>query len=428
VSDPQILKNFETPEHFAEIGDILDGSAPWLDSENGELFPERDPAIEYGVLLDDKKGRTPGAVRCRDYADVWNHLQGDGGVKAAWMPQMKYGVPWFLLPGVAAPDEKHMKARLIESLKKGAIGVGLGLYGIFNFNGSQSVMMVMIGIFLVLPALDAFLQWITFPRKLTPQQLYHRWVKGNLFQNWMVGRSTGKAAYPVYGLLAVLAAVYVVQLLQSKEFSLFGVGFQTILDAGLLKDRVLENGEKWRLLTSGVLHGSLVHIWFNGYALFHTGRVVIALSSAWHLAIVFLASILGGSLMSLALNGPVTVGGAIFYRPSVGASGGIMGVVGFLLFWALVYRDSIPHGFAKLLIRNVLIIAIMGIIGMQFIDNAGHFGGFVTGIAVAAIIRPRRKDWWSGEPSKWIDSLGIVSVAVLAWTVFRAILALTAKG
>jgi membrane associated rhomboid family serine protease len=408
------LQDLATPKDFSTIEEILDGETPWLDPANTDLFPERDASMSYGVILEPKNGAAPAVERCHDYRDVWQHIMKNNGVRTAWVPQLKFGVPWFMLPGAVNPGFAEVLAKFKNTLGQGALGLGLIFYGLLKL---QEPFLFLIGLFMILPVLNEGMSVLSFPRKLTQKQLYERWIKGQLFQIWLGDRSDRAKPHGLHALLGAIVIVYLVQLWKTNgNFNLMLVGINTIMDAGLIKQRVITDGEWWRILTSGMLHGALFHIGFNGMALFNTGKVVLAFSNAWHLAIVFLSSVIGGALMSLALRTGTT--------PSVGASGGILGVVGYLLYWALAYRDTIPRGFAKLLIRNVILITIMGIIGMNFIDNACHFGGFVTGLAVAAIVRPNQKDWWNAKTSPTIKALGIISFVILTYATIRAIQAM----
>ncbi len=138
---------------------------------------------------------------------------------------------------------------------------------------------------------------------------------------------------------------------------------------GLVKDRV-RGGEWWRLFTCALLHAGPMHFLMNiaaGLSLAGIGR---ALVDEGRLLLVFVASVLGGSLASLLL---------MPHKASIGASGGIMGWGGLLLGFALAHPALRDCGLAARLGRWVLLLALIGIAGADFIDNAAHAGGFATG-------------------------------------------------
>src|SRR5687768_8131728 len=127
---------------------------------------------------------------------------------------------------------------------------------------------------------------------------------------------------PVYTLviLVCIVAAMVAQFYAGLERS-------TII-AGFVKPYFLD-GEYWRILTGAVVHAGPVHILMNGYALYGFGKLMELPANRAHLAIVFLLSAIGGGLLSL------------FFNPdgaSVGASGGIVGLIGYLVVYAFRRR------------------------------------------------------------------------------------------
>jgi membrane associated rhomboid family serine protease len=81
------------------------------------------------------------------------------------------------------------------------------------------------------------------------------------------------------------------------------------------------------------LHGGILHIFFNGQALLGFGGLIEYLSNRAHLLIVFVLAIIGGGLCSL------------FFMPdgnSVGASGGIMGLIGYLAIYGFRRKRQLP--------------------------------------------------------------------------------------
>lgn len=153
--------------------------------------------------------------------------------------------------------------------------------------------------------------------------------------------------------------------------------------AGLVKDAV-RRGEWWRLATGTVLHASFLHIWMNGQALISTGKTIEHLAHRTHLPLVFLLSALGGSLFSLVLIPKTT---------SVGASGGLMGLIGFLAVLGYRRQQQLPRGFYKEILISLAFIAAVGLVGFALIDNAAHFGGLLTGAALgAALINSRTQE------------------------------------
>jgi len=163
-------------------------------------------------------------------------------------------------------------------------------------------------------------------------------------------------------LTAAIAVVAAVQLGTGLDGSIVAAGFD--------KPAFLVNHEYWRILTGAAVHGSLAHIAMNGYALYSFGKIFEMLSNRAHLAVVFLLSAIGGGVLSL-----------IFVPDglSVGASGGVVGLVSYLAIYAFRRRQFISHEFRKSLLINIGFILIFGLVLFQVIDNFGHIGGLITG-------------------------------------------------
>jgi membrane associated rhomboid family serine protease len=166
-------------------------------------------------------------------------------------------------------------------------------------------------------------------------------------------------------LAATLVATTVIQLTNLKA---------AVQSAGLVKTHAL-GLEAWRLVTGPMLHGSAMHLLFNVGALVGLGSMIEALAGSARVGLVFLLSVIGGSVLS-ALT---------FDAPSVGASGGIMGLLGFLLVVGRRHQAELPVPLAATLLRSGFAIALSGLVAYQYIDNAAHGGGFVVGLLLGVI-------------------------------------------
>ncbi len=151
-----------------------------------------------------------------------------------------------------------------------------------------------------------------------------------------------------------------------------------VMDAGLVKSAYF-GGERWRLFTAPMLHGGFVHFVMNALALLYLGKRLEVFARWPHLPVVFLFSALVGGEASARFT----------HATSVGASGGLMGWLGFLLVFETLHSRLVPRSAKRRLIGGVMLTAFIGIIGYRFIDNAAHFGGLVAGMIYAAIVFPR---------------------------------------
>ena len=161
---------------------------------------------------------------------------------------------------------------------------------------------------------------------------------------------------------------------------LFADGVTSSIErAGLVKPLVRE-GEWWRLVTATYLHAGLVHFWFNAAAVRAFGPLVEAYAPRSRLPLVWLVSVLGGSVASLFLMPGTT---------SVGASGGVLGLVGYLWVMARRRPHELPPWLGSGLTATFAINAFIGIFGFAFIDNAAHAGGAAAGALLGYATIPR---------------------------------------
>ena len=193
---------------------------------------------------------------------------------------------------------------------------------------------------------------------------------------------------------------------------LFTLGDGSIPRAALVKPAVWE-GEVWRMLTGPMLHGGFYHVWMNVSALLAIGRIVEAHTTRFHLAAVFLVSVVGGSVLSLLLSP----------RTSVGASGGVMGLIGFLWMMARLDPGQLPDDFGKRMSYAIGATALLGVIGFEFIDNWAHLGGLLAGAGMGWLLLRhqawKRRDGWlmaaGGTLSLIVLLLAMFSAVAMAW-------------
>jgi membrane associated rhomboid family serine protease len=183
-----------------------------------------------------------------------------------------------------------------------------------------------------------------------------------------------------YALLTCIAAVFVAQFLTSADPEFFAADRFSAFSAGFDKQAFLNRHEYWRILTGATVHSGILHVALNSYALYSFGGLVEFLSNRAHLTIAFLLSAIGGGLLSLLVNPEGT---------SVGASGGIVGLLGYLAVYAFIRRQFISREFRKSLLINIGFILIFGLVLFNTIDNFGHIGGLITGAVYGFIQIPR---------------------------------------
>lgn len=211
--------------------------------------------------------------------------------------------------------------------------------------------------------------------------------------------------YYTYILIAAIAAVFLVQI---------GTGLEaSILSAGFDKRSFRFNYEYWLILTGAAVHGGPTHVLMNCYAFFSFGRIFEMLTNRAHLAIVFLLSAIGGGILSLIFmpNGL-----------SVGASGGIVGLIGYLVIYAFRRKQFISPQFRKNLLINIGFILVFGLVLYNVIDNFGHIGGLVTGAVYGLIQIPSSENVDPRLAGPATEFAGLAAVGIYIATCIFSIL------
>ncbi|WP_460770165.1 rhomboid family intramembrane serine protease [Nocardiopsis nanhaiensis] len=173
--------------------------------------------------------------------------------------------------------------------------------------------------------------------------------------------------YVTWTILVMMAVGFVVQMgtepaLQAvpsplvELFSMWGVG-------------VLQ-GEWYRLITAAFLHGSVMHLLFNGYAMFLLGQQLERWLGHGRFLALWAMGALAGSVLSLLVS-PT--------QPSVGASGAI-----FALFGAVFVIGRR----LRLDMRMIVVLLGLNLVITFLVPNiswTAHIGGLVAGLAIGAV-------------------------------------------
>jgi membrane associated rhomboid family serine protease len=161
------------------------------------------------------------------------------------------------------------------------------------------------------------------------------------------------------------------------------LGGQTELESWLLLDKfaMFFDNEYWRLFTVVLVHGSIIHLMFNMYALWIIGPIVEALYGPWRYIAVYLICAAAGSAASYATSP----------NPAVGASGAVFGLFGALIVADRIHKPALTRNARNLTMQIGMLIGINLVIGFSVpgIDNAAHIGGLLAGMALGFLLVPR---------------------------------------
>ena len=151
------------------------------------------------------------------------------------------------------------------------------------------------------------------------------------------------------------------------------LGGRPLLEYGAVSRETVAQGDVWRVLTAGFLHGGLLHLAFNMLALYILGGLLEPVVGHLRFALVYFVSLLAGSF------------GALLLQPTgftIGASGAVFGLMSAAIV-VMRHRGINPmeSGLVFILGLNLLITFLPG----TNISAGGHLGGLVGG-ALAALL------------------------------------------
>ncbi len=174
-------------------------------------------------------------------------------------------------------------------------------------------------------------------------------------------------------------------------------------------------GEVWRFFTSMFVHANLIHLLLNSISLLIFGLKVERNLGHWRLVVIFTLSGIFGSLTSFIFGQSIV---------SVGASGGIFGLVSATLLYYYRFRDDLGEsgqnelGYAA----GTMIANIIHGLMQPNTDNWAHIGGLLAGLVLTWLmltnkdIRPSES--FSQEEHPGIDSNRLLAMKIASILLF----------
>jgi membrane associated rhomboid family serine protease len=217
-------------------------------------------------------------------------------------------------------------------------------------------------------------------------------------------------------LLVANVAAYVAQVASKQALTVWGAKINSAIAAG----------EAWRLITPALLHGNLLHLATNNYALASMGPIVERISGHARFGVVYAVSAVAGTAASYVFTKAPSVGASgefdfLFFRffgwkggdcfsPSVaflpsfrlsshdtintthnhthkGAIFGIGGALAVFFYRHRNYFGATSDAVLKALGQSLAINTAMGF-AIANVDNWGHAGGLAGGALAAALLGP----------------------------------------
>jgi rhomboid protease GluP len=207
---------------------------------------------------------------------------------------------------------------------------------------------------------------------------------------WVTVTAPGVQPTVSYVILGVTILVYILQVISSTflganflEYMLQGasngVNADVLAVYGMKVNQYILQGQYWRFITPVLLHGSILHIGFNMYALFIIGPSLERRFGHTRFLLLYLLSGFAGNVASFIFSS----------APSLGSSTAIFGLIG--AQGIFIYRNrQMFAGRARAALTQIVFIAVLNLaIGTTpGIDNWGHVGGLAAGLLFTWLAGP----------------------------------------
>jgi len=209
---------------------------------------------------------------------------------------------------------------------------------------------------------------------------------------------------------ALFAATIVYGMNQGNESSVLGLSGPVLFQFGAKWSPAVFAGQWWRLVTAGFLHGGLLHIAMNTWALMDLGAQVEEIYGSSRLLVFYFIATVSGFLASTFWSASL----------SVGASAGIFGLIGAMIAIGVRHNTALGSAIRGLYIRWAMYGLLFGLLPGLAIDNAAHLGGLAAGFIAAYL---------AGEPGRpgstmekfWSATAGLTLI-VTAYCFFKMFL------
>jgi|SRR5690348_3547798 rhomboid protease GluP len=172
-------------------------------------------------------------------------------------------------------------------------------------------------------------------------------------------------------------------------------------------------GQWWRLVTAGFLHGGILHILMNSWVLFDLGAEVDQIFGTSRLIVFYFFSTITGFLVSSKFGSGY----------SVGSSAGIFGLIGAMLAFGVTDQSSLGQAVKGLYTRWLIYLLVLSFIpGVDFRAHIGGLsGGFIAGWLAST---PRARAMWK---ESLLRALAVISIALTALSFAMMFLAMTSS-
>jgi membrane associated rhomboid family serine protease len=346
---------------------------------------DKPAGYDYGYMTDEK------ATGCSQEELISKVVKrGIADIDLVWTPETPHPVLPEKVPLLISAFKKRAGKEARKAIYWGAGLLIFGLILALAFNDKKLLYRNLFSILGAVALLEGL--WQLYSLRNYSLEDVESEASSARFADWIKSRSiTGYTA----AIASCIILVGLAQVITGEK--------QSILAVGLVKAEVWR-GQWWRLFTCTLMHVNFTHFWMNFLALLEFARIIEQTIQRAYMPLVFLLSALSGSVFSLLLYPNTT---------SVGASGGLMGLLGFMTMAVYFNHEKYPPKYFRRLIEAIIFVGLLGVVGFAFIDNAAHLGGLLGGLTVGWIFLRRVSKGERGTLRVGLSLMGIISLVLI---------------
>ncbi|MBV4441438.1 rhomboid family intramembrane serine protease [Clostridium tyrobutyricum] len=188
------------------------------------------------------------------------------------------------------------------------------------------------------------------------------------------GKFSIRGSEITYFIAALNIIFYIITAILSKN--IFSSDINVLVYMGAKVNQFISSGQYYRLILCMFLHGGIVHLVLNMYALVAIGPLVEKIYGKLKYIFIYFFSGIIASIFSYIFSPSI----------SIGASGAIFGLFGATLIFALKMKERINKEFIYSIFSVIAVNLILGF-SVANVDNFGHVGGLIGGIVSSLILK-----------------------------------------
>ncbi len=168
---------------------------------------------------------------------------------------------------------------------------------------------------------------------------------------------------------------------------------EQLVQYGAAVPLLVMDGEIWRLVSHAFLHGGLIHLGFNTYALYVLGPALESRLGSPRFALLYFVGAVSGGVLAMLWGNNLSI--ADQDVPLVGGSGALFAMLGAILAMNIRggrhFLDFLNYQGPRQLLLMIGANLVLGYL-IPFVSNSAHIGGMIAGFVLIFCFLERRRD------------------------------------